>query len=411
MEVVHEINRSKILQTLFLYAPISRIEIAAIVSLTPPTITSNIAMLIRAGIAEEISRGGGRTAVGRKPIQLNIVPNAYYAVGVDWGPAGVICALTNLRGQVIGRTKVKNKNWEPGATISETAALVNALVAENNMSPDKILGVGVGIPGFVETGAGVVRYSPAHGWRNVEIQRALEAKTGLNVVIENNVRVMAVGKMLFPGEKADPQSRITGNFSYVFVGRGIACAIVHNNELLRGNVFGAGELGHTTVALNGPVCSCGKRGCLEAFAGEYAITRRVAEALKNEPNPGFEVKNPEAPQIGEITAAYDQNNPLVEPILSECIEYLGVGAANVINLINPKLMVFYGEIFDSRRLREKLLENIDDHTFHLTRTETAFDFSPYREDFCATSAAAYAIQHFLLRYGSEYTKVSGERRK
>jgi predicted NBD/HSP70 family sugar kinase len=398
MKSVHELNWSKILQTLFLYAPISRIEIANIMSLTPPTITSNIALLIQAGIVEEISGGGneGKAAIGRKPIQMNIVPNAYYAIGVDWSPNGIICILTNLRGQVKGRVKAKNEGWKPDTTISKTAALIKGLVKKSGISPDKILGIGVGVPGFIETDMGVVRYSPAHGWQNVAVQQALEAKTGLNVVIENNVRVMAVGKMFFPSAEAGAKSRITGNFLYIFVGRGIACAIVHNNELLRGNVFGAGELGHTTVALNGPVCSCGKRGCLEAIAGEYAITRRAALALRDKAVPGLNIKNPAAPKIGEILAAYDQNDAVIEPVLSECIEYLAVGAANVINLINPKLVIFYGQIFDSPRLRTSLLEKINNHIFLLTQSETAFDFSPYNEDFCAISGSAYAIKHFLL---------------
>ena len=399
MTSVHELNRSKILQTLFMYAPISRIQIANIMSLTPPTITSNITSLINAGIVKEISggeNGNGKNTLGRKPIQLDIVPDTYYVIGVDWSPSGIICALTNLRGQVIGIEKLINKRWIPDSTAEATSRLISGLIGKSRISQDRILGIGVGIPGFVETSTGIVRYSPAHNWVNVAARQMLENLTGLSVVVENNVRVMAVGKMLFHKTEGDDESRIEGDFLYVFVGQGIACAIIHNNELLRGHVFGAGELGHTTVAPNGPVCRCGKRGCLEAIAGEYAITRKAAAAFRKSQVSAGSGKNQRLPKISQILKAYDRHDRIIEPLLSECFEYLALGVANVINLINPKQVVFYGQLFDDLRLREDLLENISGHTFHLMRTETDFSFSKYHENTCAVSGAAYAVKHFLL---------------
>jgi len=392
MRSVHELNRSKILQTLFMYAPISRIEIATIMSLTPPAITSNITSLINEGIVEEIPGGensGGKAVIGRKPIHLNIVPDAFYAIGADWTPNGIICALTNLRGGVIGIEKAANKKWEPDSTVETTARLVASLIKSSRIPREKILGIGVAVPGFVETETGVVRYSPAHSWQNVDVRQALEAKTDFQVTVENNVRVMAVGKMLF--SQAEEGRRIDGDFLYVFVGQGIACAIVNNNELLRGHVFGAGELGHTTVAPGGPLCRCGKHGCLEAIAGEYAIVQKAAAVLS--PSQG---KKPRSPALGDILAAYDRGDREITAILSNCVEYLSLGVANVINLINPKQVVFYGQLFDNLRLRERLLEGINGHTFQLMRTETEFIFSGYNGDLCAISGAAYAVKHFLL---------------
>jgi predicted NBD/HSP70 family sugar kinase len=400
MVSVHETNRSKILQTLFLHAPISRIEIANIMSLTPPTITTNISCLVKEGIVEEISEDipKGESAVGRKPIMLNIVPDSYYAAGVDWGPNGVICVLTNLRGRVIDRAGAKSEKWEPKTIISKTAKLIAKITKKNKIPQEKILGVGIGVPGFVETETGFIRYSPAHDWQNVPAGTYLKEQTGLNVMVENNVRVMATGKILFSEHRKEDKSRITGNFLYIFIGRGIGCAIAHNNELLRGAVFGAGELGHTTVALNGPLCRCGKHGCLEAIAGEYAITRKMAELIRKKGAPILKglAKNPERPMISEILAAFDGHDRDVEPAMLECIEYLAVGVANVINLINPELVIFDGQLFTNRRLCGELEEKINAHTFLLMRSETLFEFKQYKEDFCAISGAAAAIKHFLF---------------
>jgi predicted NBD/HSP70 family sugar kinase len=179
---------------------------------------------------------------------------------------------------------------------------------------------------------------------------------------------------------------------------GIGCAIAHNNELLRGVVFGAGELGHTTVALNGPRCRCGKRGCLEAIAGEYAITRKMAELIGKKGAPVLKglVKNPEKPTINEILAAFDNHDKDVEAALFECVEYLAVGVANVINLFNPKLVVFDGQLFANQRICRELEEKINNHTFLLMRSETSFKFEQYNENFCAISGAAAAIKRFLF---------------
>jgi predicted NBD/HSP70 family sugar kinase len=404
MVSVHEMNRSKILQTLFLHAPISRIEIANIMSLTPPTITTNISLLVKEGIVKEISEDipKGESVVGRKPIMLDIVSDSYFAAGVDWGPNGIICVLTDLRGRVIDRVRVKNEKWEPDATISRTAKLIAKMTERNKIPKEKILGVGVGVPGFIETETGVIRYSPAHGWQNVPAGKHLEEQTGLNVAVENNVRVMATGKILFSEHRQEDEkedkSWITGDFIYIFVGLGIGCAIAHNNELLRGAVFGAGELGHTTVALNGPRCRCGKRGCLEAIAGEHAITGRMAGLIRKKGAPILKelAKNPDMPKISEILAAFDNHDRDVEPALLECIEYLAVGVANVINLVNPKLVIFDGQMFTNRRFCRDLEERINDHTFWLMRSETPFKFEQYNEDFCAISGAAAAIKHFLF---------------
>jgi predicted NBD/HSP70 family sugar kinase len=400
MVSVHKTNRSKILQTLFLHAPISRIEIATIMSLTPPTITTNISLLVKEGIVKEIPDDPpkGESAVGRKPIMLDIVPDSYYAVGVDWSPNGIICALTNLRGDVIAKARARSEKWEPGAVISRTAAMIVKMTEKNNIPREKILGLGVGVPGFVETETGLIRYSPAHDWQNVPAGERLAEQTGLKVVVENNVRVMATGKILFAGFRGEDKSWITGDFLYIFVGLGIGCAIAHNNELLRGAVFGAGELGHTTVALNGPRCRCGKRGCLEAIAGEYAITGRMAELMRGKGASILRglVKNPEKPVIREILEAFDGHDRDVESVLSECIEYLAVGVANVINLFNPRLVVFSGQLFTNQRFRGELEEKINSHTFLLMRSETSFIFESYNGDFCAISGAAAAIKRFLF---------------
>lgn len=397
MVSVKEVNKSKILQTLFLHAPISRIDIANITSLTPPTITSNIASLIELGLVEEIYDNSQKTeaAIGRKPILLDLIPDSFFAVGVDWGPNGIICCLTDLRGNVITKKENKIENWEEENTVAETSALIESIMTETKTPKEKILGVGVGIPGFVETETGFVRYSPTHNWKNISIGKSLEESTGLSVAIENNVRVMSIGEMLF-SSKAE---RTGGNYLYVYIGQGIACAIVNNNELLRGNIFGAGELGHTIVSLNGPKCRCGKRGCLEAISSEYAIKKNVSNILKGDFDTMLKkvVKVPEKPEMEEILYAYECGDITTIDLINNSVIHLGAGVSNVINLVNPKMVIFDGRIFNNKTLREDILENIKKNTFALMEYETDFKFKKYNRDFSAIGGAAFAIKRFLIK--------------
>ena len=402
---VHQDNRSKILQIFFLHAPISRIEIAKLTSLTPPTITSSVNALMEAGLVKECEETTAKNeaALGRKPILLDIVKEAGYAIGVDWGPNGIICSVTDLRGNVLDIARTVNKKWDIEPTIRETTKMIKQLTKKNHLNREKIIGIGVGIPGFVEIETGVVRYSPAHGWKNASVGKALEDQTGLPVCVENNVRVMAIGEMLF-SEWHVRASGITGNFLYVYIGEGIACAVVHNNELLRGNIFGAGELGHTTVSWDGQECRCGKRGCLEAVASEYAIKKQVAKVLTGNSASKQsseilkkEVKNPNFPAITEILGAWDKGDKFTKAIFDEGLKYLGTSIANVINLINPRLVLIDGQFFSRTELSNRLLATIREHTFALTDSETEYEFKKYDLNRCSIGAAACVIRHFLIK--------------
>jgi len=417
---VHQENKSKILQTFFLHAPISRIEIAKLTSLTPPTISSNVAALMEAGLVKECvekkaktraanadTNGAASSALGRKPILLDIVNAAAYAVGVDWGPNGIICSITDLRGNVLDTARTVNTKWEIESTVTQTVTMIKQLIKKNRITRKKIIGIGVGVPGFVEIETGVVRYSPVHGWRDASVGKALEEQTGLPVCVENNVRMMAVGEMLFSGWRTRA-SGITGNFLYVYVGEGMACAIVYNNELLRGNKFGAGELGHTVVSWDGPECRCGKRGCLEAVASEYGIKKQAAKALADNAPPKNsaasnseilkkEVKNPKSPTIAEILSAWDKGDKTTRAILDDGVKYLGGSIANVINLINPRLVLIDGQIFTQQGLRKQLLEILKDRIFALTDLEIECEFKDYDIKRSSVGSAACAIRHFLIK--------------
>ena len=402
---VHQENKSKILQAFFLHAPISRIEIAKLTSLTPPTITYCVNALKSTGLVKEYEAPIAKSyaCLGRKPILLDIVKEAGYAIGVDWRPNGIICSVTDLRGNVIDIVRTVNEKWDIEFTVIQTTVMIKQLIKKNRLNKEKIVGIGVGIPGFVEIETGLVRYSSAYGWINASIGKMLEHSTGLPVCIENDVRVMAIKEMLFSNWETRATG-MTGNFLYVYVGEGIACAVVYNNELFRGNNFGAGEIGHTMVSRDGPECRCGKRGCLEAVASEYAIKKQASKAIEgsstSKKTPLIlkkEIKNPNAPTITEILSACDKGDKTAVSILNMGVKYLGVSIANVINLINPRLVLIDGQIFSRPSLSYKLLNTIKEHTLAFSDKEIEFEFKKHDVNRCSLGGAACAIRYFLIK--------------
>jgi len=395
---VKEINKSKILQTLFFYGPISRIDIARKTMLTPPTITSNITELIENGIIMEVVDQEEKFSVtqvslGRKPILLDFVPDSLFTVGVDWGPSGVYFCVSGIKGDIIAKNHIKPFTNELDYMVKMTKEGIIDLLLKNNIKNEKIIGVGVGIPGFIEGDNGIVKYSPVFKWSDIKLTNILQNVLELDVAIENNVRLMAVAETYKPGAKQ------SGIFAYVYVSRGIAAAIIIDNRMLKGSLYGAGEIGHMTVEPNGPKCNCGKYGCLETISSESAILNKVKSVLKNNDDTILNeiVKDPENPKISEVLSAFSANDLAAVKIMRECVKYLGMSVANMINIINPKFVMFDGNIFKDKRICDELVENIWKHTYIIKDNEISFEFKPHIDEYCAIGAAAYAMNKFFYK--------------
>lgn len=390
-----KLNRSKIIQTIYQHAPLSRADIAEITNLTPPTITANISTLIHDGTVQELassSTQNNKATLGRKPIFIDLIASSRYVIGVEWAFRGISLYLSDLVGNCIGSTFLPSSFINLDEILNTIHLNINDLIQNYHIDRNLILGIGMVVPGFVNSDENMVVYIVHSNLKNVDIASKLSALTGFEVALENNVRGMALAENLF-SKKPRPNM-----FAYYFISGGVACAFMLNNDLICGGISGAGEIGHTIVDPNGPLCNCGNFGCLEALVGAPAIKTRISNILKGNLNTILNelVKDPSNPSVNELVSGACCGDNISISILSDILKYIGISIANMVNLINPKLVILDGEIFSSKYVQTELLSVITSSLFAINATEVDFEFKCYDKQFGAIGGAALAIKNFFI---------------
>ncbi|MFI1714061.1 ROK family protein [Streptomyces litmocidini] len=250
---------------------ISRLELAERTGLTPQAVSKITARLRADGLATE---AGHRASTGGKPrTVLRLVPSAAYAVGVHLDRDELTVLLADLAGAAVAlRRRPVDLGAGPGPVLDAVTEEVRALLGEVP-SGGPVLGAGVAMPGPLDHRAGVPgRVTGFPEWAGRPVRDELAARLGLPVVLDKDTNAAALGLALRP---AAP-----GSFAYVHLGTGLGAGLVLGGAPLRGDRTGAGELGHQTVRLDGPPCGCGGRGCLEVLCLAAVARGELAEAAR-----------------------------------------------------------------------------------------------------------------------------------
>lgn len=333
------LNKSAILNVIRLQGPISRAEIAKLTGLTPPTVTNLVGELILANLVAESDLG--ESTGGRKPILLRINTDAFYVVGVFAGSKRVKAVTATLDGQVLRHVERKYPATPtPEQFLITVADAVEQVMNETNPRKEG-LGIGVGMHGLVDPQEGISIFAPHLNLRNVPVKAYLEQRFNLPVELENDVRALAMGESWFGLGQG------LADFVCVYVGTGVGAGIILDHRPYRGVSFTAGEIGHTTIDINGPKCSCGNYGCLETMAGGQALVRRAQQAIRLGRQSLIEaLAGDDLEQItGEIIhqAALQGDDVAIE-VLADTGRYLGISLANLINLFNPSRIILSGGV-------------------------------------------------------------------
>lgn len=263
-----------------------------------------------------------------------------YAVGVDIGGTKISVSLGNLKGKILSKTVFPARANNPLMSCDEICKAITKCLCDDGVLRREIIGVGVCAPGQIDSLNGLIVSSPnLKRWTNFPVRKRLERCLKLPVTLENDANAAALGEQRFgAGKNVD-------NFIYVTVSTGIGSGIVANGELVRGCSGGAGEIGHMTVVPGGNLCGCGKRGCLEAYASGTAIEKFV----QNEIRKGCRSKHFSPYKVSEITGqvvakAAKEGDGLAIRAREMAAGYLGLGLANVINLLNPERVILGGGV-------------------------------------------------------------------
>jgi len=199
-------------------------------------------------------------------------------LGVDLGGTKIETSLVDSTGRIIASQRSPTRLEKgPDGIIMDIIACVNGCLGEASKSARAL---GVGMAGQIEKDSGIVRFSPNLGWHNVPLQARLEAALALPVMVTNDVRAATYGEWLYGAGQG------VADLVCLFIGTGVGGGVVSGGKLLEGCNNTAGELGHTTIITDGRQCHCRNRGCLEAYAGGWAIAERAQDAVRSDPRAG-----------------------------------------------------------------------------------------------------------------------------
>lgn len=373
-ELIRAINSSHVLNAIKTYGPIGRADIARRTGLSPATVTSISAKLISQNLVLE--KSAGDSSGGRPPILLVINPKGGYVVGIKLTEINAVCALTDLEATVIAKSSMPLSGHNPAQVVDDLAKMVTSFIREQKISKKQLLGVGVGVAGIVDAEEGILRQSPIYGWENVPLRQMLQSKLNVPIYIENDVNTLTLTERWFgPGQGVD-------NFLTVTVGRGVGLGIVVNGQFYRGQNGGAGELGHTAIDPNGPLCACGKHGCLESYVGDPALVRAAQESVSKS-----------IQSIDELLQLAQNGNSAAIQIFGQAGHILGIGVANLINLFNPKKIIISGEgTREGDFLFIPMKESIQQNTMPGLFDPKIVEIIPWGDDAWARGAAGLVLR-------------------
>ncbi len=391
---VKQKNDESIKEVIYKFGPISRVKIAEMLALTPPTITSNIASLIARGIVEELSdkENPSDVSLGRKPVKIDFIKSAYYFIGVEMAPGKTILCITDLRSNLVSHKVDAAVEHEYDYYVKHVADTIVEMLAQAGIKKEKVAGIGVGVPGFVESSKGMVRYYGRYGWRDKTLAKDLEELTGINVVIDNNARVRIIGEDLL-----DKKNR-PDIFAYYFISKGIACPLMIRNRMVSGQTSGAGEAGHMVIEINGKKCeTCGNHGCLEAYASENALLNQCREIMDDKNTILNDIQSdPGLLTLDDILSAEAQNDEIIVSTVKNVISYLAIALANIVNLISPKLVIVDSYIMKLDINRKYFIQVLKSNLYGLNDTEVEIEFKEYDSLSGAKGAVALAIKKFFI---------------
>lgn len=265
------------------------------------------------------------------------------AIGIDIGGTKISLALGNARGKILLKrvipTRIQSK---AKSSFLELLSGVKDLSRAAKRHNGKVIGVGVGIPGPVDSAKGVIPKSPnLPGWEGISITKALQKVIKVPVVLANDANIGAVGEKVF-GQGRDCQ-----NLIYITVSTGIGGGLIVGGKLLEGASGVAGEVGHMKVRPDGNRCGCGRYGCLEAEASGTAIANKAKRLIRSGKNLGIKNKSINQITAKDVGEAAARGNRVALGIYEEAGYCLGIGLANLLNSLNPEKIILGGGVLNS----------------------------------------------------------------
>jgi len=344
---VRNINRRIILDLIRTRQPVSRADLARISGLQRSTISLITEQLLT---EQWITQGAfGHLPRGRKPRFLHLNVERAGIIGVNVRPTGTTIALADLNAKFIAHESFPT-NADANVFIKDLTERLRVFI---KLHPQiYIEGVGVSIPGRVDSISKRIVFAPNLGWRDVDLQTPLARATGLPVEIENAANACALAEIWF-----DKRSDGIRDLIAVTVSEGIGTGIISNGQLVRGANGVAGEFGHVSIEESGPLCKCGNRGCWEVFASNTAAINQYVQTAGGDSKKPKNQFESDKPSFDDILHLSEQGDARAIKAIERMGHYLGVGFSMLISGMSPSMIVVIGEVTRSWKRIEPIIKN------------------------------------------------------
>jgi predicted NBD/HSP70 family sugar kinase len=389
---VSRANRSRVLREVYFGGASSRPRLSRATGLSTATVANIVAELTAEGIVVEA--GLDEPDVGRPSAILELNPAYGAFIGVDLGETHVQVELFDLTLAKLAASvlPMRPEQNEPAAVVELIVRGVGEVIEAGGVAEEHVLGIGIGVPGIVERADEVSVHIPSWGWNEAPLMAMLTERISIPIFIDNGANAMAQAEMWFGA------GRGFQHLAVLLIGTGVGAGIVAGGQPYRGATNSAGEWGHTTIERGGRLCRCGRSGCLEAYVGASAIIDRFRQAY---PTSKLIADRDEIRTIAAIVGAAEAGNPAAAAVIAETAELIGEGVANLVNVLNPELVVIGGWV--GVRLGEQMLPTMQRALEAtalptLVRT-TKIALGQLCDDAVAMGAATLALEVFLRNVG------------
>lgn len=353
-QVMKNYNVMLIVRTVQQNAPISRTELTAKVGLTTASVINITNALIEAGVLRQVGHASGATH-GRRAVMLDVNADALYTVGVHLSTDGITVGVSNFCGKIISSVREEISSHSGVEMIVERIeALVRQTIAAARAPWDKVLGVGLALPGPLDSRRGVMINPPNFpDWDNVPICDLLRRRLGLPVCCDRETNAAALAEHFYGAAVGSKTAFVMSLFRL-----GVGGGMISSGNVLHGFRDGAGEIGHTTVDPAGPKCMCGNYGCLEAMVAGSALVRQAQQLYKMNISAAARIPDVESLTLEDVFRLSQDGDDVCLHVVRQAAAYISVALGNVINLFSPEVIVLAGPI---PAMSPQLVELVREH--------------------------------------------------
>ncbi|MEV6685352.1 ROK family transcriptional regulator [Streptomyces sp. NPDC051578] len=327
---LHRANLERVVRAVRLAGSLTQAEIARATGLSAATVSNIVRELKEGGTVEVTDTSAG----GRRARSVSLSGDAGIVIGVDFGHTHLRVAVGNLAHQVLAEDSEPldvDASWTEGFDRAE--ALVGRLIAGIGVGRDKVIGVGLGVPGPIDLESGTLGSTAIlPGWAGINPRQELSSRLGVPVYVDNDANLGALGELVWGS------GRGVKDLAYIKVASGVGSGLVINGQIYRGPGGTAGEIGHITLDESGPVCRCGNRGCLETFTA----ARYVLPLLQGSHGPEL--------TMDRVVELAREGDPGCRRVITDVGRHIGSGVASLCNLLNPSRVVLGGSLAEAGEL-------------------------------------------------------------